>query len=100
MRTVAPIWGTPKLSLTTPLMAPESCTGETADERDGATRHATPKSREATVLCVFVFDIRDALRIAGCSRCILGYRKVGRRCEYLIFALVRDFQPNGVLARS
>jgi len=39
--------------------------GEAARDRQGALRHATPITRDATVLCVFVLNIRDALAIAG-----------------------------------
>jgi hypothetical protein len=50
----------PEVSLTTPLMAPETCIAVAAGASDGAARHATPNNREANVLCVFVFNI-DAL---------------------------------------
>src|ERR1700682_1056772 len=97
--TLAPICGTPRESVTTPEIAPESFTGPAARETAGATLHSIPKASPTTVLCVFLLNISDARPTERLSRCILGYRKLSRWGKDLIPVFIGYFQPNGVLTR-
>jgi len=58
----------PMESLTTPLMTPESWMGPAAGDTQGAARQAIPIASNATVLCVFVLNIRDAHLGSGRTR--------------------------------
>jgi hypothetical protein len=49
-------------------MTPESWMGPAAGDTQGVARQAIPIARNATVLCVFVLNIRDAHLGSGRTR--------------------------------
>src|SRR5436190_16253522 len=96
--TAAPICGTPVVSVTKPVIVPDTLKGVAACANPALPRHTAPANiSEATVLCVRAASIKRRSLRRGSHRHFLGYRKLGRRGEYLFTEFVGNFHSQRVL---